>query len=225
MKMTIVTLILLLAACRGERVEREESGAAPASGAGTPAAEAAAAPQAKPATVRNADGSELLTITESDGVVEISFSEGGSKRTLRGEERDTGKRKYQVDGGPVMFEVKPDNDSEGFKLRLADGTLRWKVKVSADKIKISDNEQNANPFELKVREGDRVKVVGPGDAEVGNVRLDKAGAKTEVENAAGKAAFVVEGSRPSGAYGVLLLDAVPQVQRYIVLAELLSRGR
>lgn len=221
MKMTIVTLILLLAACGGERVEREESGAAPASGAGTSAAEAAAAP---PVTVRNADGSELLRLTEADGVVEISFSEGGSKRTLRGEERDTGKRKYQVDGGPVMFEVKPDNDSEGFKLRLADGSLRWKVKVAPEKIKISDNEQNANPFELKVREGDRVKVVAPGDREIGNVRLDSAGAKTEVE-AAGKTVFVVEGSRPSGAYGVLLLDSVPQVQRYIVLAELLSRGR
>jgi hypothetical protein len=99
------------------------------------------------------------------------------------------------------------------------------VKVAPEKIKISDNEQNTNPFELKVREGGRVKVVAPGDREVGNVRPDSAGTKTEIETAGGKAVFAVDGSRPNGAYGVLLLDSIPEVQRYILMAELLSRGR
>jgi hypothetical protein len=110
MPMTTAALILLLAACGGERVEREPSGATAASAADVPAPEAGAAPPAQAAgkatTVRNADGSELLTITEARGVIEVSFSEQGAKRTLRGEKRDSGKRKYQVDGGAVLFEVR-----------------------------------------------------------------------------------------------------------------------
>jgi hypothetical protein len=223
MRMTIriAALILLLAACRGERAERQET---PDRETAAPATAAESRVPQKPDVVRSADGSELIAVTEADGTLEISFTEGGTKRTLHGETRDSGKRKYQLDGGPVLFEIKPGDDG-GFKLRTADGALRWKVKIAPDKIKISDNEENENPFELKVREGDRVKVVAPGDREIGNVRFDRAASKTEIETAGGRTMFVVEGSRPSGAYGVLLLDSIPEVQRYILLAEIQSRGR
>lgn len=212
MPIMAATLILLLAACGNEPVETVQ-----------PQTSAEAAPNAS--TVRGADGSELLTIHASGHGVKITFLENGTKRTLLGEDKESGKRKYSVDGGPVLFEVKPDDDSEGFKLRGADGKLLWKVKVTPEKIKISDNEENNNPFELKMREGDRLKVVAPGDREVGNVRFDRAATKTEIETAGGATKFVVEGSRPSRAYGVLLLDSIPEVQRYILAAEILSRGR
>jgi hypothetical protein len=222
--MRIAALILLLTACRGERDEQP----APVHGIRTAASaepQAQSQPVGKPAIVRAADGSEVLTIGETDDVVRISFADAGTRHTLQGEERDSGKRKYQVDGGPVLFEIKPDSDSDGYKLRTADGSLRWKVKITPEKIKISDNEQNANPFELKVRDGDRVKVVAPGDREVGNVRFDRATSKTEIEAAGGRTVFVVEGARPSGAYGVLLLDSIPVQERYILVAEILSRAR
>jgi hypothetical protein len=90
------------------------------------------APQ--PVVVRGANGSQALAINESNGAVEIQYE----THTLRGETRDSGKRKYHIDKGAVLFEVKP-NDEGGFKLRTADGTLRWKVKVTPEKIKISDN--------------------------------------------------------------------------------------
>jgi hypothetical protein len=218
----IPVLILLLVSC-GERAEPEPSQPAAAS---TPSKVASTAPAPSGSiVVRGADGAEAISIRESDAeVVEISFTEAGQKRELRGEPRDNGKRKYSVGGGAVSYEVKPDNDSDGFKLRTADGKLRWKVKVAPEKIKISDNEQNDRPFELKVRDGDRVKVVAPVDREVGNVRFDRAASKTEVENAAGTTVFRVEGPTPSGAYGVLLLD-MNQTERAILLAEILSRGR
>lgn len=218
MPILIATSILLLAACGDEPVETVQP--APAA---TTQAPAATPPNAS--TVRGADGSEVLTINASGHGVEISFLENGTKRTLRGEDKESGKRKYSVDGGPVLFEVKPDDDSEGFKLRGPDGKLLWKVKVTPEKIKISDNEENNNPFELKMREGDRLKVVAPGDREVGNVRFDRAVTKTEIESAGGVTKFKVDGSRPSRAYGVLLLDSIPEVQRYILLAEILTRGR
>jgi hypothetical protein len=190
------------------------------------ASSSAAAPAAAAAgtvTVRDAAGAEVVTVREqADGSVEIAFVADGGKHTLNGARRDTGKRKYAIGGGPLMFEVKPGDS--GFKLRMADGTLRWKVKLAPEKIKVSDNEQNANPYELKMRDGDRTKVVAPGDRELGNVRFDRASSKSQVDDAASKTLFVVEGKQ-SAAYGVLLLDAIPPPQRYILLAELLSSGR
>jgi len=222
MPILIATLILLLAAC-GERVEtvqpQARETAPPAATTQAPAVSSGAT------TIRGADGSELLTISASDHGVQISYLENGAKHTLRGDTKESGKRKYNIDGGAVLFEVKPDDDSEGFKLRSPDGKLLWKVKVTPEKVKISDNEQNNNPFELKMREGDRLKVVAPGDREVGNVRFDRAKTKTEIENASGATKFVVEDARPSRAYGVLLLDSIPDVQRYILAAEIMARGR
>ena len=216
-------LILLLVSC-GERAEPEQAQSATTpSSATTPAPATAAA--AAPFIVRDADGAEVLSVFETnEQVVQISFTEAGQKRELRGEPRESGKRKYSIGGGAVTYEVKPDNDSDGFKLRTADGKLRWKVKVTPETIKISDNEQNDRPFELKARDGDRVKVVAPVDREIGNVRFDRAASKTEVEDAAGKTLFRVEKTTRTGAYGVLLLD-IPPTERAILLAEILSRGR
>jgi len=155
--------------------------------------------------------------------VVISMNGAGSKHELHGEPRDSGKRKYKIDGGAVSYEVK--SGDSGFKLRTADGKLRWKVKITPEKIKISDNEENDHPFELKVRDGDRVKVVAPEDREVGNVRFDRATSKTKIEDAAGKTLFRVEDPTTSGSYGVLLLGAIPETERAILLAEILARGR
>jgi hypothetical protein len=231
MRVTTTVLILLLAACGGEQAESETVATAVPSqpAAAAPAAGTAPAAQTAPSgaalIVRDAAGKELLNFREADRETEVSFFEAGKKRTIWGGERETGKRKYEFAEGGVLFEVKPDSDSKGFKLRTPDGKLRWKVKVTDDKIKISDNEGNDNPFELKRREGDRVKVVAPGDRELGNVRFDRAAAKTEIETPAGTTKFSVAASKPSAAWGVLLLDSIPEMERYILAAEILSRGQ
>lgn len=209
MLIMVAALSVLLASCRGE--EGEPAPAPPA---------AAATAQAEGAViVRDEAGKQLFSVSaQTDGVVEIAFTAEGEQRVLRGEPRESGKRKYRIGSSAVMFEVKPGDD-DSFKLRMADGALRWKVKVSADKIKVSDNEENANAFELKPRESSRVKVEAPGGKELGNVRGN------DVEDAAGKKVFRVEGPAGSAAYGVLLLDRVPELHRYILVAELLSRGK
>jgi hypothetical protein len=208
---------LSLLSCNRENADKN-AGQASARSSDT-APPAGTAPTRPPITVR-ANGADVLTITDSGSTIDIAA--GGQK--LHGETRDSGKRKYSIDGGSVSYEIKP-NDEGGFKLRTADGKLRWKVKVTPEKIKISDNEENNNPFELKVRDGDRVKVVAPGEKELGNVRFDRAASKIEVENAAGQKQFEIATGTPSGAFGVLLLEAIPQQERAILVAEILSRGR
>jgi hypothetical protein len=217
---------LLFVACSEEKPPLAEQPAAPR--AALPASATASAPSSPPSapaavTVRGADGSDVMTVSIQGEVVDLT-SARPARHKLRGEARETGKRKYTVDGVAVLFEIKP-GDGKDFKLRDADGSLRWKVKVDDTKIRISDNEQNDNPFELKIREGDRVKVFGPGDRELGNVRFDRAASKISVENASGATLYTVDAAGPSGAWGVLLLESIPAVQRQILIAEILSRGR
>lgn len=207
----VAALVLLLASCRGDESNDSSIPSPP------PSAPAAASSAAAAST-----SSQFVGVTEEGGTVTIAFTENGAGRELHGETRDNGKRKYTLADGPVLYEVKP-NDEGGFKLRMPDGKLRWKVKVTPEKIKISDNEKNDHPFELKVRDGDRVKVVAPGDRELGNVRYSSG--KVEVENAGGKTIFTANAAKPTGAYGVLLLDGIPDYERYILIAEILSRGR
>ena len=217
MRRLLILALVLLASCGGERVEETPT---PAPAAPSTSSASSASSTSSPSST----SSQLSSIQEEpDGTVLIAFTEAGAARSLVGDKRETGKRKYRLSQGPVAYEIKPDTDSEGFKLRTADGKLRWKVKVSPEKIKISDNEENKNPFELKVRDGGRFKVVAPGDRELGNVRFETS--RVDVENAGGTVVFTKEGAKPGGAYGVLLLDGIPVQERYILIAELLSRGK
>lgn len=204
-------LVLVLVSCRGESADSEESEA--------PSAPPPAA-AASPGTAATA-GPQLTGITEKGSTVTIAYTENGAEQELYGELRDNGKRKYTLDDGPTLYEIKPGDD--GFKVRNADGSLRWKVKFYPDKIKISNNEENKDPYELKSRGGNRMKVVAPGDRELGNVRY--AAEKIDVENASGQVIFSKRSAAPSGAYGVLLLDAIPARERYILVAELLARAK
>jgi hypothetical protein len=208
-------LVLVLASCGGESEEVSEQ-KAPAASNVAPTATTAAQGAATSAA------SQLTSVSEKGGTVTIVFTENGAEQELYGELRDNGKRKYTLDDGPVLYEIK-SGDDQSFKLRNPDGSLRWKVKISPDKIKISNNEENKNAFELKPRADQRVKVVAPGDRELGNVRF--AAEKIDVETADGKVIFSKRAAFAAGGYGVLLLDAIPPRERFIIVAELLSRGR
>jgi hypothetical protein len=213
MRIAICVIALLLSAC-GEKLEPPPPAPATQTVHSAASAPAPAPMSSGSIAIRQVGGQGLVTVSAAaDGPAEITVANGP---TIRGAMRDSGKRKYSVGNADVSYEVKPGDD--GFKLRTADGKLRWKVKIAPDKVKISDNEENQNPFELKTREGDRVKVVGPGERELGNVRGG------EVENAAGRTLWRAEGGAKA-AYGVLLLDGIPEPERYILLAELLARGR
>jgi hypothetical protein len=219
----IVTVVLLFAGCRREH---DAKAAAPAPAPAANAAPVTRTAAATPATVivKGADGADVVTIGGSASSTVISYEEWGQKHTLRGDLRDSGKRKYGIDGGPVAYEVKPGDDG-GFKLRTEGGALLWKVKITGEKIKISNNEQNDHPFELKVREQGRFKVVAPGDRELGNVRFDAGASRVEVENASGRKQFEIASAASSAGYGVLLLDGIPSAERFMLLAEIVRRGR
>jgi len=195
-----------------------------------PAPQSPAAAQSAPPSA-SASGEALLARAPSGDVVSVAVAagprieivSGGVSTTLTGETKDTGKHKYYDPSGAQLVEVKPGDS--GFKVRTPDGKLLWKVKISDDKIKVSDNEENANAWSVKTGYPDKAKVVDPTEKEVGEVRFANAPSPARVRDAAGTDAWTIEGGTGSGAWGVLLMENVPMNHRAIILAELISRGR
>ncbi|MBK9966431.1 MAG: hypothetical protein IPP07_16675 [Holophagales bacterium] len=179
----------------------------------------AAAPDPNTVVVRSAGGSKSFTVVEKGGALEILLPSG---ERLIGEPKGE-KRKYRrASGGAELCEVKPGEN--GFKLRTSDGKLLWKVKLDADKIKVSDNEENQNPWSLKTKYEDKVKVVDASDKEIAEVRFYPD--KTKVKSVAGIELFECSSPRRrTASFGVLALDRIPEEHRAILMAEILARRR
>lgn len=72
------------------------------------------------------------------------------KSNLKSKAKNAEKRKYEDASGKVVYEVKYKD--EGFKMRTEADKLLWKVKISGDKIRISDNEEGKNAYEIKKKD-------------------------------------------------------------------------
>lgn len=176
-------------------------------------------PDPNTVVVRSSGGSKSITVVEKGNALEIVLPTGDR---LVGDPKGD-KRKYRrASGGPQLLEVKAGDG--GFKLRTTDGKLLWKVKIAEDKIKVSDNEENANPWSLKTKYEDKVKVVDASDKEIAEVRFYPD--KTKVKSAAGAELWeCASPRRRSAAFGVLALDRIPEEHRAILMAEILARRR
>jgi hypothetical protein len=222
---TTAALLLLVACSRGEEAPASDVGfsaqpraAAPAAATAT-TAQAAAPAAGGTITLVSADGAKTITVVSDGSRVEVSLS-GGSRFIG---ERDGDKRRYRnAATGAAFCEVKISDT--GFKVRTTDSKLLWKVKVDSDKIKVSDNEENRNPWVLKTKYDDKAKVLDPAEKELGEVKYYRDTGKAKVKDAAGSELHVSESGRMSPAFGVSLMSGVPEDYRLIVMAELLSRG-
>jgi hypothetical protein len=191
-------LVLLIAACAKPAEQRaEERPAAP-----PPAQKPAVQPSA-PGTVvvlTSSSGTPVIEVAPQGNDLTITWAGGVMHGRFKGE-----KRKYED------VEVK-FGDEGGFKVRTLAGKLLWKVKVTPDKIKVSDNEENKNPYELKIKDA-KVKVYAPGERLLGEVRV-----RDDHVDVGGK--FRAAGTRADAFYGVELLDGVPARERAVIFAEL-----
>jgi hypothetical protein len=206
-------LVFLIAAC-GQRSEHRQARAA----AATPPPPAQSAP-ASPIAITTPAGEAVVEIAQQGSDLAVTFTDGGTRQVIHGRVSDKGKRKYSAGNGGVVLEVKPAEDGGGFKVRTADGKLLWKIKRSEDKVKISDNEENRNPFELKIKE-EKVKVYAPPEQLLGEVKFYSDMQRVEVKDAAGRELFRASGSRAEPFYGVPLLEKIPARERAVIIAEL-----
>lgn len=149
MRRTILVVALVTLACQQKPDAPASSGSASGGGQSTPPASSSStsSPAGMASSSPASTGSEAVNVKNTGGTIDIDYADGGQRHKLRGALKDSGKRKYALDAGAEVLEVKPGDGS--FKVRKPDGSLLWKVKMEPNKIKVSDNEQNNNPVEIR----------------------------------------------------------------------------
>lgn len=135
----------------------------------------------------------------------------GSKKYISKTKPD--KHKFYTNGD-LTYEVK--FKSEGFKLRDKNSDLLWKIKIYADKIKVSDNEENVNAFEIKKYE-EKIKIKRNNE-ELYTIQL-----KDSSIIANDKVVYTLSSNQMSYAYAVMAISEIPEDQKLFILAELLAK--
>ncbi|MDN5203661.1 hypothetical protein QQ008_19890 [Fulvivirgaceae bacterium BMA10] len=128
------------------------------------------------------------------------------------------KRKYYDAYDAVQFVIKYKED--GFKLRNHEENLLWKVKYKEGRIKIADNEEMTNAFEMKMKEGGRIKIE-QNDEEVLSLRLSSG--NSDAKRIGDK--YLLRGFDASLTPAILMIDPLKETEKFILIAELLRRGK
>ncbi len=163
-------------------------------------------------TIRSSSDAELATINISSDEIAVRDAEG----QLVGVAKRADKRKYYDPSNTMLYAVKFDDD--GFKLRDRNEELIWKVKLYEDKLKIANNEEMNNGYEVKLRDG-KLKLER-NEREIKSIRLSESTEWYEVE---GK--YKIQGFGLSLAPGILMISELKEREKYLIMAELAKRGR
>ena len=165
-------------------------------------------------------GENYFALQTAEGRHEMVLDRGqifldGPGYSLSGEKKGD-KRKYYTAEGDVALEVKY-SDEDKLKIRNADGSLRWKIKLYEDKIKVADNEEMENAYEIRLYEGNRIKIKR-NDEELAEWRLPP-----DATNQLSREGTKLEGIAPGLTAGVVLLDALTAQEQMVLMSELFTR--
>ncbi|MEM9859690.1 MAG: hypothetical protein AAF843_20220 [Bacteroidota bacterium] len=206
----LIGLSLLLQACGGSSekgVSEEVVSETP-----TPDSQAISSPQ-KQFYINTTTNEKLAEI--SDEGEQLIVSLGASN--LFGILKRADKRKYVDQNDQLKYTVKYSDGS----LKLNDGNeeLLWKIKLYDDHLKVSNNNDMENSYRIGLSESNKLKVKKD-DEEIGALRLRSNDAFITV-----KEKYSVRNFGSSMALGVLLIDEIPDEQKFMLCAELLKQGK
>ena len=219
--LALTLLVLFVSVSCGGRNKTPDTGHSNSASAGNSSASGlTVSDSTEKIRIKTPDDRTLVEFKPGGDEMKIEFMANGQTQVLRSEPGKSDKRKYAIDNTGTIAEVKPDSD--GFKVRTPGGELPWKVKISGDKIKISNNEENTHPFVLDRKDGERIKVLRD-EAQIGEVKFYHDERKVKVKDTAEKELYESDTDRFSAMYGVLLMPQITDAQRYIIMAQLLAR--
>lgn len=172
------------------------------------------------------DKVEALVVKEHSDHETIEVNLDGQAFIMKARMNKPGSRKYKelvgTDEKTLIAEVKIKDDS--FKLVDENDKLLWKVKIKEGKAKISDNEENKNPFVIKKSE-DKVKVKDKNEKEIARVKYYSDNGKLKLKDMSGKELYISkEFNKLSGAIGVLAINDIPAKLRAVIACELIKQG-
>lgn len=160
------------------------------------------------------------TVTNFDTNQTVSSTSESNTEHYTSKMTKADKKKYYNSNGDVVFEIKYKPD--GFKLRTASSKLLWKIKLYEQKIKISDNEENLNPYEIKILNTHEAKL------EKGNQVLGRTSYNTDkkeqVISTKNEATPVFINKSYSHSLLVMKIPSIPEDQKQIIIDELILKG-
>lgn len=127
------------------------------------------------------------------------------------------KRKYYDATNLMKYAVKFSDD--GFKLRDHNEELLWKVKLYDDKIKLANNEEMHNAYEVKLNDGGKIKL------EQNESLLTELRINSEAEWFQVNDQYLTKGMGLSLAPAILLMKELTDSEKFIVMAELKAKGK
>ncbi len=163
--------------------------------------------------INSGDNKALSEIIDEQNVLALH----GENHELIGELKGV-KRKYYDANDQHIYSVKFKPDGS-FKLRDADEKMKWKVKLDADKIKVSNNEEMENAYKIQIYDNGKLKVKRE-EEELEAIRFSLSETNLKLKDK-----YVVRNFGSSTALGILLIDDIPEVEKYIICAELLKAKR
>ena len=173
-----------------------------------------------PAPVK-ATSNYYINSSSNEGLAEIIFEHNGViVRTPKGDlfgELKGDKRKYYNQNDQFRNAVKFKEGS--FKLRDENEELLWKVKIYDDKIKLANNEEMTDPFDVRFSDSNKIKVKKNGE-EIAALRMVSGDSFVNVGDN-----YVVRNFDNSLAIGILLIDDIQQEHKFLLAAEILKMGR
>ncbi len=175
---------------------------------------------AEPEFELRADGScfaEQIEISHEGTSAVIKARSGAENRWKYKESADGAEEKVQV------AEVKLEPDS--FKIVDESEKLLWKVRIKDGKIKVSDNEDGNNSWEIKSKSADKSEIRNAAGEEIGNVKFYADNGKLKVKDAANKEILVSKDLKASAAPGVIMFTHIPLKHRVVIISELLRMGQ
>lgn len=174
-----------------------------------------------------ADGSEALIIKRYQDHDKLEINFAGTKAEIKARSGAENRWKYKesVDGTEektLVAEVKLQPDS--FKLVDENEKLLWKVRIKEGKVKVSDNEDGNNSWEIKTKSADKSEIRNQNGDEIGNVKFYANNGKLKVKDAANTEILVSKDLKSSAAPGVILFTDIPLKHRVVIISELLRMG-
>lgn len=126
------------------------------------------------------------------------------------------KRKYYDQNDKMKYAVKYSDD--GFKLRDENEELLWKIKID-DKIKIANNEEMTDAYKISRSDESKIKLKKD-EEEVGAIRVSADSPFTTVKDK-----YSVHNFENSLALGILLIEEIPNEQKFMICAEILKQQK
>lgn len=170
---------------------------------------------------------QTVSINEKDGKQVVAISFDSTTNIQYGEHRIIGKVKestsVKYSSSDSGKDLKVKLNEKGFKLKDADKLL-WKVKLKKNKISVSNNEENKGPCIVKAEATDTVRVYED-DKVIGEVNYGSDGASITSYGTTPPATWKAAQPGTSVAIGVMLCPKIPDLEKNIIMAELIRAGR